>query len=264
MYYVMIVEDEKIIRNGIAGVVERFGNGMQVKWECADAYSAWEQFQTEQPDIVITDIVMRGMSGIDLVRKIREYGSQIPVVILSGYAEFTYAQNAIQLGVCEYALKPMNVRKFNEILMKLKHILDEQEGVQPQPNSLAADDIEDSNFVIRQAEEYMRQHLGGDLSLTAVAERVKLSPNYLSMLFKAKTGQKYTECVLRMRMEKAKQLLEHSEFKIYEIAEICGYSNGKHFISAFKKYVGVTPTQYKNKPSSHGSQCKYSHMPGGR
>ena len=79
-----------------------------------------------------------------------------------------------------------------------------------------------------------------------VAAQVSLSPNYLSMLFKAKTGQKYIDYVLRMRMEKAKHLLLHSDFKIYEVAEICGHNNVKHFISAFKKYTGMTPTQYKN------------------
>ena len=101
MYRVMIVEDEKIIRTGIASVVSRFGSGFEVAWQCADAYAAWDLFQAEAPDLVITDIVMRGMSGLELARKIREAGSDVPLVILSGYAEFEYARSAIQLGVCE-------------------------------------------------------------------------------------------------------------------------------------------------------------------
>ena len=106
MYRVMIVEDEKIIRTGIASVVSRFGSGFEVAWQCADAYAAWDLFQAEAPDLVITDIVMRGMSGLELARKIREAGSDVPLVILSGYAEFEYARSAIQLGVCEYVVKP--------------------------------------------------------------------------------------------------------------------------------------------------------------
>ena len=97
MYRVMIVEDEKIIRTGIASVVSRFGSGFEVAWQCADAYAAWDLFQAEAPDLVITDIVMRGMSGLELARKIREAGSDVPLVILSGYAEFEYARSAIQL-----------------------------------------------------------------------------------------------------------------------------------------------------------------------
>ena len=84
MYRVMVVEDEKIIRNGVTSVINRFGNGMQVFWECADAYAAWDLFQAESPDLVVTDIVMRGMTGLDLTRKIRESGSDVPVVLLSG------------------------------------------------------------------------------------------------------------------------------------------------------------------------------------
>ena len=65
MYRVMIVEDEKIIRTGIASVVSRFGSGFEVAWQCADAYAAWDLFQAEAPDLVITDIVMRGMTGLE-------------------------------------------------------------------------------------------------------------------------------------------------------------------------------------------------------
>ena len=67
-----------------------------------------------------------------------------------------------------------------------------------------------------------------------------------------------------MRMEKAKKLLQESEFKIYEISEICGYNSVKHFISAFKKYTGTTPMQYKNingwiKKTNPRDRRKYGH-----
>lgn len=243
MYRVMIVEDEKIIRNGIASVVSRFASGFTVAWQCADAYTAWDLFQAEGPDLVITDIVMRGMSGLDLAHKIRETGSRIPVVILSGYAEFEYARSAIQLGVCEYVLKPLNVKQFTALLARLRQQLDQQAGQLPPPEST---DAAAGHLAVRRVEEYVCANLGEDLSLGTVAAKVNLSANYLSMLFKSTTNQKYTEYVLHMRMEKAKRLLVHSEFKIYEIAEICGYNNVKHFISAFKKYTGTTPLQYKN------------------
>lgn len=242
MYRVMIVEDEKIIRTGVASVVSRFGSGFEVAWQCADAYAAWDLFQAEGPDLVITDIVMRGMTGLDLARKIRGAGSEVPVVILSGYAEFEYARSAIQLGVCEYVVKPLNVKQFTQLLARLKTLLDQRAG---SPEGQGGDPAA-TNLAIRRVEEYVSQNLGGDLSLATVAARVNLSTNYLSMLFKSTTSQKYSAYVLSMRMEKAKKLLAQSEFKIYEIAEICGYNSVKHFISAFKKYAGTTPNQYKN------------------
>ncbi len=244
MYRIMVVEDEKIIRNGIISVIERFGSDLHVVWECSDAYSAWELFQAQEPDIVITDIVMRGMTGLQLAQKIREHGSCVPIVILSGYAEFEYARSAIQFGVCEYVVKPLNVKKFVELLARLKRVLDEKQGVVQNPDDGLKE--KNNNQAIRRVEEYVTNHLGDDLSLPFVAEKVNLSANYLSMLFKTKTNFKYSEYVIKMRMEKAKKLLGESDFKIYEIGEICGYNSVKHFISAFKKYTGTTPMQYKN------------------
>lgn len=243
MYNVMIVEDEKIIRNGIKNLIERFGGELSVKWELANAFDAWEQFQAEAPDLVITDIVMRGITGLELAGKIRESGSSVPVIILSGYSEFSYAQEAIRCGVFEYVLKPINVKQFVEVLDKARCELDRRRDGHELPEN---EDVQAQHKAIRLAEDYVKNNLGGDLSLPTVAARVNMSANYLSMLFKSVTNTKYSDYVTHLRIEKAKQLLRQSDFKIYEIAEICGFNSVKHFISVFKKVAGTTPKQYKN------------------
>lgn len=241
----MVVEDEKIIRDGIVNVINRFGNGLKVCWENSDASAAWNCFQAEKPDIVVTDIVMRNMSGLELAQKIRGSGSDVPIVILSGYADFKYARSAIHLGVCEYMVKPLNVKKFIELLGRLKALLDSRGG--NTEDAYTDDGKGSSNQAVAKVKKYVHENIGDDLSLTKLASTVNLSANYLSVLFKTETGLKYTDYVLKIRMEKAKDLLANSEFKIYEISELCGYSNVKHFISVFKKYTGTTPMQYKNK-----------------
>lgn len=247
MYGVMVVEDEKIIRTGIVSMVERFGDGLYVKYECANGYKAWEKFQIEPPDIVITDIVMhKGMTGLELIEKIRESGSNVAIIILSGYSEFSYAQTAMRYNVQEYMLKPVNVKQFALVLEKIKAELDAAEGTKENGSQT----VIGKNKIICKVKEYIRANLDHDLSLPTVAAKVNISVNYLSMLFKNETHQKYSDYITNLRIEKAKHLLSNSDFKIYEIAELCGYNSTKHFIDVFKKTMGVTPLQYKNRGSA--------------
>lgn len=245
MYRVMIVEDERIIRKGITDMIERFGEGLQVQQECTDGWDAWDKFCKDPPDIVITDVVMRGMSGLELVEKIRGANKQIPIVILSGYSDFSYAQRAIHYNVSEYLLKPVSVKQFVAVLSKLKRQLDEQNSITAGESEL--DDPVLRSQAIRRAQEYIQNHLGEDLSLSVVASKVNISNNYLSSLFKTELNQTYSAYVTQKRIDKAKHLLDTSNFKIYEIAEICGYNSVNHFIGVFKKSVGITPAQYKKK-----------------
>lgn len=244
MYNVMIVENEKIIRHGIMDLVERFGKGLRVQHECVDAYDAWDKFCSAPPDIIITDIVMRGMTGLELVEKIREVNPEIPIILLSGYSDFGYAQQAIRYHVTEYLLKPVNIKQFVEVLTKLKLQLDQSRHVTAEEE---IDDPAHRSQTIRRAKEYIHSHLGEDLSLSKVAAKVNISNNYLSFLFKTELDQTYSTYVMNKRMEKAKDLLDNSDFKIYEVAEICGYNSVNHFISVFKKNTGITPAQYKKR-----------------
>ena len=244
MYHVMIVEDEKIIRQGIVDLVNRFGKGLQVQHVCADAHDAWEKFCANPPDIIITDIVMRGMTGLEFIEKVRQVNATLPIIILSGYSDFAFAQKAIRYNVSEYMLKPVRVKQFAEVLLRLKQQLDEDCGMEEMEE---IDDPAHRSLIIRRVKDYISANLGEDLSLSAVAAKVNISNNYLSFLFKSEMDQTYSAYVTKKRLEKAKYLMGNSDFKIYEIAEICGYNSVNHFIGMFKKDTGMTPAQYKKR-----------------
>lgn len=236
---VMIVEDEKIIRQGIANLVKRYGNGLNVRWECTNAFEAWDVFQTDTPDLVITDIIMKGMTGLELIKRIRDRGSNVPVVVLSGFSEFSYAKTALRYGVTDYLLKPVDIKEFSETLDRIKREL-EQSNPPPEQNA----DVE--NAAVRRAVKWIDQHLGEDLSLPIVAQQVGLSGSYLSVLFYQHMNIHYSDYILRQRIQKAEELLKNTGFCIYEIAQLCGYHSAKHFINIFKRYSGTTPSQYRN------------------
>lgn len=105
---VFLVEDEYIVREGIKNNVDWVANGFTFCGEAGDGELAFPMIKKEKPDILITDIRMPFMDGLELSRLVKKELPQIKIMILSGYEEFEYAKTAIQLGVEEYLLKPIN------------------------------------------------------------------------------------------------------------------------------------------------------------
>ena len=109
---VIVVEDEDRIREGITGLLGLLEGKFEAAGEAEDGTAGLELIKREKPDIVITDIRMPDMSGLEMLEKVREYGIQSKVIVLSAYSEFEYARQAIRLGVTEYLLKPVSVDEF--------------------------------------------------------------------------------------------------------------------------------------------------------
>ena len=106
-YKVFFVEDEIVTREGIRENVDWKANGFEFCGEASDGEIALPLLQTTRPDVLITDIRMPFMDGLQLCKIIRERMPSIKIIILSGHDEFEYAQKAIELGVTEYLLKPV-------------------------------------------------------------------------------------------------------------------------------------------------------------
>lgn len=127
---VLIVEDEKMIRQGIRAMIQRSGVPVEVIMECGNGEMALEILQTQQIDVMFTDIRMSKMNGIELMHRVQELEHQPLTVVISGYADFSYAVEMMRLGVREYLLKPIEREKLQEALQKL-----EKEIAQRQANS---------------------------------------------------------------------------------------------------------------------------------
>lgn len=107
MIKMLVADDERMIREGIVGIVDWSEHGIAVVGAAVDGVQALEMYRAAQPDIVVTDIRMPKLEGLELLRGIREDGRDVQVIILSGYEDFKYAQEAIRLGASEYLLKPV-------------------------------------------------------------------------------------------------------------------------------------------------------------
>ena len=123
---VVIADDEVRICQLIQALIDWDSLGMKVVGIAHNGEDACEMVQQTQPDILITDIRMPGCSGLELVKRVKELDSALEVIIISGYAHFEYAQQAISYGVGHYLLKPVNKGELTATLQKLQKKIGER------------------------------------------------------------------------------------------------------------------------------------------
>ncbi|NRR23990.1 response regulator [Brevibacillus sp. MS2.2] len=244
MYKVLLVEDERMIREGLRALIEKGTSGFAVMAEAENGKDALHYLRTEMPDLIVTDIRMREVDGLALIGKIREMYEDLPIVIISGYGDFHYAQKALKYKVSDYLLKPIDRLELVSTLTKIRQVLDRKKKVREE--SSVDGSPREERQIIRKVKAFIHDHLDGDLRLQTLAESVHLNPIYLSQLFKTETGENVSDYITQVRMNRAKQLLHETSLKVYDIARLVGYQSAKHFMLVFKKEVGMTPGSYRD------------------
>jgi len=239
MLNVMLVEDEANIRSGLKKLVDEVSGCGRVVAEAANGREALLRLAEADVDLIITDIRMPEMDGLEMLKALRAQSNETQVIVLSGYPEFDYAKQAIRYRVQDYLLKPVDVGEFVHCLRRM------HEKIRSEGRPSKAQEMNGVHPVIRRAVEYMERHLHEDVTLAALADYLHFNPDYLSQLFRTEAGQSFTDMMIRMRMERAARLLTETHLKIYQIARLCGYSSEKHFMIVFKKLMGTTPTDYR-------------------
>lgn len=123
MVKIFLVEDEAIIRNGIKNTIDWEKEGLEFVGEAGDGEMAYPIILKSRPDILITDIQMPFMNGLELSRMIKKELPATKILILSGYGEFEYAKQAISIGVTDYLLKPVSSDKLLDALHDICRII---------------------------------------------------------------------------------------------------------------------------------------------
>ena len=236
MYRLLVADDEKKLLRGLCDFYPWDELGYQIVARVENGKQALEYIAKHPVDVVLTDISMPIMTGIELAGEIfREYSS-VNVILLSGYSEFEYAQQAIRYGVYDYILKPVKTEELCRIFRSLKLQLDHEEKEYTDPGYY--------KNIVEIVNRYVRSNLQS-ANLESAALLVNLSIGYLSVLYKKEAEMTFSDYVLQSRMEKSKELLRNPSYKIYEIAENLGYENPKNFSRAFKEYYGMTPRDFR-------------------
>lgn len=356
MYKVLLVDDDKTARY----IVKRFTKwkeyGFTIAAEASDGKEALKILINDAFDLVITDIKMPGMDGIEFLHELKLANVDICMIFLSTHSDFQYAKQAIRLGVFDYITKPVEDAALCEVLERVCQHLAEKESMKRKKqeeyrlieesltihypvheekeimahilagnsaavstaektfdelaemlgrdtmklgqlleivlahvnqaltkqfpwlpnfeNAIYQDKIERSDAlesmkagfiscissriqvvrkyqlhhtdsVIRRACQYVLEHIEENNTLEVIANEVYLNKDYLSRLFKQKTGLNLLDYVTKAKMEHAKQLLGTGKYKNYEISERLGYSSPDYFCRLFKNYTGQTPLEFK-------------------
>lgn len=128
MYHALIVDDELPALRFVRSIIEQFASGFEVIGTATCGEQGLELLGQQKVDLIITDISMHGISGLDLAQEARRIQPGIHIIILSGYSEFEYAKSAIQVGVDEYLLKPVSITKMTALLQTVRLQLDNEQA----------------------------------------------------------------------------------------------------------------------------------------
>jgi two-component system response regulator YesN len=357
MLKVLLIDDEQYNIELLKQVIDWGKMGYEVAGSANNGSEGLNVYRASHPDVIIVDIKMPVMDGLEFIQAIRQQDALTKIIILSAYGEFEYAQKAIEYGINSYLLKPINEAKLINLLHTIRQefpeaipvndlrilsdivdndhevLIDEWKiseqmkfGKYPlvlefiehafshflerktrldkvsmfccslvnlfkrelyklnnekgaayfdsirmememvSSNKTYSDfktrmvkaimkaevyfheamDRKDNFAVIFKAKEYALHHyMDEELSIQMVSDYVGLSKNHLSKIFKESTGENYWDYILKLKMEKAKELLGRTNKTNYDIAHDIGYNSEYHFSRIFSKMVGMSPSQYR-------------------
>ncbi|NLM09985.1 MAG: response regulator [Clostridiaceae bacterium] len=244
MVGMVIADDELIIRQGLMSI-DWNKYGVKVLGIAANGNEALSMVISKQPQVLITDIRMPGMDGLKLIEAAKEQIPEIQSILLTGYEDFNYAKTAISLGAVDYILKPSDPDEIIEAVLKAKNKINEITHLRGLAEPYKAPKIK--NRVVRDILEYIKNHYSEDITLYTAAEYVHMNHIYISRLFKKELGETFLETLTKFRLKKACELLSNFEYKIYEISSMVGIFDPGYFSQVFKKYYGLTPSEYRDR-----------------
>ena len=247
IYQIVVVEDETLARNSLVKKIENAGLGFQVVGEAANGMDALEMVHNLLPDLLVTDIRMPIMDGLELVKHVYEQYPRMKCLIVSGYSEFEYAQQAIRYQVEDYILKPIEEKQLTETLYCIRTALDKEAILRSQQTENFSQLSLSPEQVVSRLETYLRENFASAVSLDDLARRFGADPSTLSRLFKKFNRDAPVKFLIYLRINEARRLLSCSpELDVRAIAELVGYQDPFYFSRLFKQATGMSPSEFRD------------------
>jgi YesN/AraC family two-component response regulator len=234
----MIADDEMYMLQALEKLIDWERLSCQLVYKASNGEELIEQIKNEVPDIVITDIKMPVINGLEVAKYIYDQMLPTKVIILSAYADFEYAQEAIQYDVCGYIVKTSAIEKLPGMLNKAISKLSGPVAMEKEEKY--------SEDIFGKLQKYITAHYMDKLTLTTIAEEIHANGSYLSRMYKVKTGQNLFDAINKMKLEKAKEYLAEGK-RVSEIAALVGFDDVSYFSRVFKKYENCSPRDYEKK-----------------
>ncbi len=266
MRTLLIVDDEMLIADSLRDMLAKAFEGrlnVICRYSAAGALQAAEDAPV---DVLLTDINMPNMSGLELHRALQAKFPSCLAVYLTGYSDFEYARTALEQHAFAYILKGEGDDVVIATVERALETAAEAErrtpaGAAKAESGSGAGDPAEKNAMeegadesgeegpsrIRSLEEYILNHLNEDLSLNRLAEFSHFHPAYLSRMFKEMTGMTVGDFINRTRQEKAENLLKKSRLTVLEISREMGFATDNYFCRWFRKRTGMSPHTFRER-----------------
>jgi two-component system, response regulator YesN len=230
----LLVDDDRISIDILAEYIKPHFKRIDEVLCAYDGQEAYDVILSVKPNIIVTDIKMPNMSGITLITKIRSIEHYSPkVIIISSYSDFEYAREALKLNVYDYIVKPVDQ---DELINKINLC------IEPNKNERALDHED----IFDKVQKFLSENLSISLKLLDISNHFHYNSAYLGRLIKEKTGLYFNDYILKLRVIKAQSLLTHTNHLIHKISGDLGFKDPEYFTKKFKKFTGMTPSEYRN------------------
>jgi two-component system response regulator YesN len=262
----LIADDEVQIRNGLKFGINWKSIGIETVYIAQDGLQAYQLCEENKIELVLTDIRMPGIDGLELAARLTYHPCH--VVIITGFDDFSYAQNAIRSHVRDYLLKPVKIPELMECVGNLVKEIQAEKCIYQMNNEktlscpypgLASHqkffgkdmmlDLANNNLnsTILLSLDYINCHYNEKIGVEDVARHINKSKNYFSTSFRRATGYPFVQYLTILRIENAKRLLLTTSLMTSEIAGKVGFGDYKYFSIIFHHLVGCAPSQFRKK-----------------
>ncbi len=245
-FRVVVAEDETLILQNTVKKIHAIDPGIEVAGAAEDGRAALDIIEAQYPDLLLTDIRMPLLDGLELVRIASIYHPYLKTIIVSGFDDFEYAQKAIRYGVKRYLLKPLQTEELREAMQDIRLALDEEDDIL---DARLGDRDEGKNpqAIADEVESFLRQHFSRKIDLEAIAREYAMSSSQLCKLFRKVRGDTPVRYLKTLRLNEARHLLaQKPDIEVKSIGELVGYPDQFYFSRVFKSATGKSPSDFRD------------------
>mgnify|MGYP002792456368 FL=1 len=247
---VLIVDDEAYAVNALTNRIDWNGFGFGTPLSARSMAQAQSVFLNEKIDLLLCDIEMPQGSGLDLFEWVKAYYPQTECIFVTCHDEYSYLRSAMQLGSCDYILKPVDYDQLKETLKEIvQRIARREQSASRQRNDdpmpFHAPGTSSNNPYIASIITYISVHLTEPIAIADLAEVLHLNPQYVMRLFKKEMGCPILQYITAQRIALSVRYLEETNISVTDVAVLCGFDNYSYFTRIFKRFTNETPLNYR-------------------
>lgn len=240
-YNVLVVDDEALLRDLLVKKIKATGLDFEVTNTASNGTEAKRILYYNNIHLVITDIRMPVVDGIELADFINKEFPHIITIFLSGYADFEYARSAIRNNVMSYLLKPVVQEKLESCLCQAELQLTKYLEIEDHSNIIG----KTANEIVENTEMYLKNNYMEPIDFSIYANNLGFSSSYLTKIFNKYQQTTPLKFLIRVRINEAKRLLLDTNLPIKEIGLKTGYPDQFHFSKTFRKTTGISPLEFR-------------------